>query len=516
MRSNNVKSGRPIFFGAISICVLFLIFGILWPQQLDQSLTSLTLVISEYFSWYYVLIANFFVGFCLFLAFSKYGKIKLGKNDDKPEFSTFSWISMLIAAGIAVGLFFFGVAEPVTHYLFSPVAESGTEEAAKMGVVFGIFHWGIHGWAIYIIAGLTIGFFCYRKGLPPRMSSTFYHLLGKKVNGPIGNAIDILTILALVFGITTSLGLGAIQLTSGLNALWDIPNTVMVQVLTVLGLTVIFIISTSTGVKRGMKTLSTTGSFLALSFIVFLIAVGPTTPIFNTFVSSIGNYTSNFVSLSLRMEPFREYGEWMGSWTLFYWAWYVAWTPFVGIFVARISKGRTLKEIVLGAVFVPVVVVAIWFSLFGGAALHFIHNLGETSLATLIETDMTSALFAFYEHMPFSYLIGIATIILILIYYITSADAATLTTAIFTQGTMAPSTRGTVIWGIIIGAFIALLVTVGGVNALQAATIAISVPFSVVLLLSCFYTLKGLKEDYAQTFENKVEQVSLDEKKLGS
>jgi glycine betaine transporter len=484
-----------VFNVSLALSLVFIAFGIFSPERLGEIAGLLLEGIAEYMGWYYLVAVFFFLVVCVYAAFSKYGSIRLGKDSDRPKYSTASWIAMLYSAGIAISILFWGVAEPVYTYISPPFGEGSTAEAADTAMKYSFFHWGFHLWGTYAVVALILAYFQYRKNKPALLSATLYPILGERVNGPIGKAIDILTILASVFGVTTSLGLGTMQINGGLNSLWGVPNTTSVQVGIVLVLTVLFLLSAWSGLDKGIKHLSNLNIILALTIMTMLFVLGPTAQILKTFIGTTGQYLDDFLYLSFRLESFRD-NSWISGWTIFYWGWLIAWAPFVGLFIARISQGRTIKEFIIGALVVPSVGTLFWFSVFGGSAIHFIQNLGHTALADAVTSDIAAALFSFYQYFPLSSLISVMTVILLFTFFITSADSATFVLGMFSeQGSLNPSNKTKVIWGLIMSTVAIVLLVSGGLKPLQSVSVAVALPFSIVIVLMCFSFLKSLKEE---------------------
>lgn len=492
---------------SLTLCLIFVLFGIFNPAKLGEFSGNFLVFANDYFGWFYVTTATFFVGFCLFAAFSKFGKIRLGKDSDRPEFSTASWIAMLFSAGLAISLFFWGVAEPVMHYMTPPVGEGQTPEAAKNAITMSFFHWGLHSWGIYAIVGLIIAYFHHRKNYPPLVNYAFYPLLGERVNGPIGKLINILTIFAILSGLTTSLGLGAKQLGAGLDYVWGIPSSNLTQIMMIAILTVLFITSACLGLDRGIKRLSNVNIIIALAIMIFVFVIGPTQQILQIFVASTGDYFQNIIGMSLRMEPFLpEANAWLSGWTVFYWGWAVSFATFVGLFVARISKGRTIKEFIIGAMLVPTFATMIWYAVFGGSALHFIQNLGDVELANRVMEDVTTAFFYFLQNFPLSSVLIVATIVSLIIFFVTSADSTVFVLGMMSEENSDPSTKTKVAWGLVIAALAIALLLTGGLSPLQSVSVAAGLPFTVILLFMCYSFYKSLQAEFKhQTVEEETE-----------
>jgi glycine betaine transporter len=400
---------------------------------------------------------------------------------------------MLFSAGMGIGLVFWGVAEPVSHYVEPPPGVIGlTPEAARMAVRYSFFHWGLHAWAIYTVIALSIAYFTYRKGLSGLISSTFHPLLGERVNGPIGRAIDTLAIIATVFGVATSLGLGTLQINGGLAHLTGLSVSVGVQLLIIGVVTVLYMLSALTGLDRGIKILSNVNLLVAGVLLLFTIGFGPTSFILDVFTTTLGGYAQNLVAMSLRLTPFTA-GTWIENWTLFYWAWWIAW--FVGTFIARISRGRTIREFVLGVLLVPSLVSFLWFSTFGGTAL-FQEIFAGLPVAAAVEADVTSALFVVLQQMPLGTLLAILATLLIVTFFVTSADSATFVLGMLSsEGRLTPSNRVKLTWGALQSSIAAVLLLSGGLEGLQTAAIVAAAPFAVIMVLMCVSILRALQEE---------------------
>jgi len=494
MKTKNLHF-NSIFFISILLTCIFIIWGIFFTENMNKITSALFEGTVENLGWIYIVGAFFFVLFSFYLMFSKYGKIRLGKETDRPEFSTGSWLAMLFSAGTGIGIVYYGVAEPVLHYTSPPVGGGNNTAAAEKAMEYSFFHWGLQPWGIYAVIGLAFAFFQFKKGLPASVSSAFYPILKEKIYGPIGKGIDILAIIATVFGIATSLGLGTMQITAGLNHLFKIPDTLSVQ-LTVIGIaTILYMVSLSTGIGRGIKILSNTSLLLSIIMMSIIIVVGPTTSIFNTLINSTGGYISNWINMSLGLEPFGDQ-SWLHGWTLFYWAWWIAWAPFVGLFIARISRGRRISEFIFGVLIVPTLGTFLWFSVFGGSALYFIHNLGNTELATAVTSNLSLSIFNFFEHLPFPLLLSILGFSVIAVYYITVADTATYVLGMLSEkGRLTPSTSVKITWGVIQALVATVLLIAGGLEVLQQFSIVVAFPFAIIMFLMCWSLFIELRKE---------------------
>ncbi len=492
---------KEIFWVSIVLAAVFVFLTILLPEQASAAFNAAMGFLTAYFGWAYLLSVVLFLVFCLALALSKFGRIKLGKVDEKPEYSTIAWFSMLFSAGMGIGLVFWGIAEPIFHFGGPPVGEAGTALAAEQAMRITFFHWGLHAWAIYIVVGMALAYFCYRKGKPFLISSTFAPILGDNgTRGGVGKAIDILAVIATVFGVATSLGLGAMQITTGLYLMYGIPDVILTTMLVIVVFTVLFTISVVTGINKGIKYLSYTNMTLSVIFLLFFLFFGPTRFLLNLFVTTIGGYIQNLIPMSLFADPFGIVAahtgwDWLGGWTIFYWAWWIAWAPFVGSFIARISRGRTVRELVVGALIAPVFMSFIWLTVSGGSAI-YIDLFGPGGITEAVFADVASAFFVTLGHFPVPALFSFLATLMIATYFITSADSATLVSAMLTSGgEVNPDIKLRIVWGIIKGATAAVLLYVGGLQALQTASIVAAFPFMIIMLFMMYSLYKAFAQE---------------------
>ncbi|NAP01390.1 BCCT family transporter, partial [Halomonas sp. MG34] len=429
------------------MCIAGVIWGSVSAGKLESLTSSVTTFISVNFGWYYVLIVLLMVIFCVYLIFSKYGKVKLGKEKDKPEFSLPSWFAMLFSAGMGMGLVFWTTAEPISHaFLTTPGAEPGTEQAIKDGLKYSFFHWGVHAWAVYGIVALVLAYFKFHRDSPGLISATLVPLFGEKaMEGIAGKLIDTLAVVATVIGVAATLGFGSGQITGGLSFLFGTPNTFSVQIIVLIVATILFIVSAWSGIGRGIKYLSNINMGLAFVLLLILFIVGPTLYILNMFTNTLGNYISDFFDMSLRLAPLdNDNRGWINAWTIFYWAWWVSWAPFVGIFIARISKGRTVKEFMLGVLLVPALVCFIFFAVFGVSAL----NLEQNGIAEISALSLETSTFGVLAEYPLGTLMSIITLFVVAIFFITSADSATFVLGMLsTNGLLNPANSVKIMWG---------------------------------------------------------------------
>lgn len=489
---------NTVFITSLCISGVFILFGIFFNDLLVDLTGAFFKFTIDYFGWFYLMATLVFLFYPIYLLFSKFGNMRLGKDTDRPEYSTVSWFSMLFSAGMGIGIVFWGVAEPVVHYTSPPFGQGYTEESANTAMMYTFFHWGLHPWAIYTFLGLSFAFFRYRKNLPGLISSIFYPILGERIHGPIGKTIDVFAIIATIFGIATSLGLGALQISSGVNYLFDIPNNITNQTIIIIFLTLLFTGSAFVGIDRGMKVLSNINILLAISLMLLVIILGPTAQIFKVFSNTLGSYLNQFLYTSLKISPFGD-SSWTSNWTLFYWAWWIAWGPFVGSFIAKVSKGRTIKEFVLGVLIIPPLGTFAWFSTFGGASLHLVHDLGNKALTNAVNNDVSLALFVFLENYPAGFVLSLVSLLLIITFFISSADSATLVLAIFSsEGKLNPSRAIKVTWGISLALISIVLLLSGNLDTLQSVSIAAAFPLTILMIIMCYTLHKAIREENTQ------------------
>lgn len=490
----------PVFYISVALSIVFVLWGVLFTENLSGVFSAVLDYVIATFGWVYLLAVTGFLVFVVYLAFSRYGRIKLGKEDDEPEFTTVGWLSMLFAAGVGLSFLFWGVAEPASHFGTPPygMVKAGTTEAAELSLQYTFFHWGLHPWAVYAVVAMALAYFNFRKDGGNLISAAFRPLIGDRVDGPIGKAIDILAIFAVLFGVATALGIGALQLNGGLNYVFGIPNASTVQVIIIAVLTVAFMISAATGISKGILYLSLLNMGIAVALLVFVLLAGPTVFLLNTFTQSLGQYFGNFAQMSFRSSAF-DNSKWAENWTLFYWAWWISWAPFVGTFIARISRGRTIREFVFGVLFAPTLFSFLWFTVFGGSAIYLDLNRGG-NIAETAANNLPQSLFDTLTAFPLGNVTSILALVLVSIFFITSADSATFVLgSMSADGAVNPAAPVKLIWGVVIASFAAILLLAGGLNALQTATITAAVPFAVVMICMCFSLYKSLSEEVRET-----------------
>ncbi|MFP7230888.1 glycine betaine uptake BCCT transporter [Bacillus subtilis] len=492
-----MKKVTSVFWISLFISVIFVMWGAFAPQNLDHVSSSIQSFLTDKFGWLYILSVAIFLIYSIYLIFSQYGKMKLGQQGDQPEYSRLSWFAMLFSAGMGIGVIFWGAAEPLIHFASPPQAEPETKEAAVKALRYSVFHWGLQTWGIYTIIALSIAYFKFRRGVPGLISATFQPLIGNKVNGVIGKLIDIIAVFATIFGVATSLGLGAAQIGGGLAFISDIENTMTTKFIIIIIVTVLFTASAWSGIGRGIKYLSNVNIILAVALLLLTIVIGPTRYIFETFFSTTLSYLKHLPEDSFASAPNSpEYRQWIKDWTVFYWAWFIAWSPFVGTFIARISKGRTIREFVVGVLFIPTLFCIVWFAVFGGGSLYQELQGINTSLTDLAQEE---ALFGMFSSLPFGTVAIILAVFLISTFFITSADSATFVLGMqSTNGSLNPPNTVKLIWGIIQAATASVLLASGGLGALQTASVVSAFPFIFILLLMIVSLNKALREDYHQ------------------
>jgi choline/glycine/proline betaine transport protein len=497
---------------SMAVVIIFLLAGAFLTEASALFFDTISNWILAYLKWYYIGIVASILFFCIWLACSPHGNLRLGDDDSRPEYSNFAWFSMLFSAGMGIGLVFWSIAEPITHFQSNPFVEQGlTPEAAQVAMRLTFFHWGLHPWAIYVVVGLSLSYFSYRKKLPLTIRSALYPLIGNKIYGPIGHTVDILAVFGTIFGVATSLGLGVTQMNTGLNTMFGMDISLGNQILLIGIISSIATLSVVSGVGRGVRILSEVNMWLTVGMLVFLLCFGPTRFLLGSLVQNIGDYLSNLLPLSTWTNSY-TYSPWQSTWTAFYWGWWMAWAPFVGMFIARVSKGRTIREFIIGVLLVPTFLGFIWLTLFGSTALylelfHHITNesgelvsaVGQAGLLDAVNADVTSALYVTLDTLNagiFGTIAAFTATLLIATYFITSSDSGTLViTTILSMGDENPPLGHRVLWGLGEGAVAAILLTVGGLHAMQTAAIIAALPFSLVMIIMMWGLVKALHQE---------------------
>nr|WP_216660670.1 BCCT family transporter [Sphingobacterium prati] len=480
----------PSLVFIIGVCLL----SVFLPTLTARILDTVKEFIFVNLNWVYVWGVTLFVIFLVYLMFSKFGNIKLGSNDSKPEYSFFSWISMLFAAGMGIGLMYFSVAEPMQHYSTDVFSANHYINRAKNAQLYTFFHWGIHAWAIYGVVGLALSYFAYRYRLPLSLRSCFYPLLKNKINGKMGNAIDVFALCSTFFGITTTLGFGVVQVNAGLQTLGIVPESSFTYQIIIVGiLTLLSIISATSGVDKGVKLLSSINIITVVVLLLFVLFLGPTVYLIGSFTEGVGNYINNFFSLTFDTHVYDEATlPWFYNWTILYWAWWISWSPYVGLFIAKISKGRTIREFVAAVLVIPTLFNFIWMSVFGNSAIWFDVNIAKGALSALADNP-DALMFEFMEYMPFSELVSYLVILIIVIFFVTSADSGIFVmNSIATKNAAKSPKWQMVFWGALLAILALMLLNTGGLQALQTMTLITALPFSVIMILFCVSLVKAL------------------------
>ncbi len=498
---------RPVFFSSLLITLVTVIYSVLQPEGSAELFQSMQSWITGNVSWLYVLGVASFLIFIFSIMVSRLGDIKLGPDHSEPDYSNKSWFAMLFSAGMGIGLMFFGVAEPVMHYLAPPVGTPESINAAEQALRITFFHWGLHAWGIYTVVALSLSYFSYRHNLPLLPRSALYPLIGEKIYGPIGHAVDTFAVIGTLFGVATSLGFGVQQLNAGLHFLFGLEQSTIAQVVLIVIVTGLATISVVLGLDAGIKRLSNINMLLAVALLVIVLLMGPTQMLLQTLVQNTGTYMSELVSSTFNMYAYEKKEAWLGGWTLFYWGWFIAWSPFVGTFIARVSRGRTIREFIVGVLFIPTGFTFLWMTIFGNTALHEIAGASNDILSSAVGDNVAVAIFVFYQQLPvveimsmqlpLAGLLAGLSLILIATFFITSADSGALVIDTITAGgeTNTPAWQR-IFWTSMIGIVALVLLYAGGLSSLQTLVIASAFPFLFVIILFCFSLFKALRHDY--------------------
>lgn len=505
-----IKTNGPVTLSSLIVIALLLVATLIVGDPIGDWFAKVQTIVSNRVGWFFILLVNILLAFAVYLFSGRYRHVRIGGDDCKPEFSTVSWLAMLFSAGMGIGLLFYGVAEPVMHFSSNPMlgdAES-VAEAAKSAISISFLHWGIHAWSIYGIVGVTMAYLTYNLKLPLAMRSVFHPLIGDKIHGPIGDTVDSVSVMATIFAMATSLGIGAQQINSGLMYLFDVPNNAYIQIGVIVFITILATLSLVLGLDKGVRLLSVWNMRLALFILLFMLIVGPTVFLLNGFVESLGHYITNFFELSFWTNAFVVGDEldngWRNSWNVFFWAWWIAWSPFVGIFIARISKGRTIQQFLLGVLSIPTLFTCLWFSVFGGSALYQ-ELLGDHSISEAVSGNTSTAIFHLFKSFPLTNALSVLTILLIGSFFITSSDSGSYVVDILTSGGRHNSSKGQkVFWASMEGIVAATLLLSGGLVALQTAMVLTGLPFAIVILIMCFSLLKSLRTHHGTASSKSV------------
>jgi choline/glycine/proline betaine transport protein len=488
----------PVFIGASAITIAFALLGVLGPQRAESIFKVMQAWIIDRFGWFYLLSVAVFFIVVLILALSRFGSLKLGPDDAEPDFPYLSWVAMLFAAGMGIGLMFFAVGEPMTHFVKPPDDLPRSIDASRHAMMITFFHWGFHAWAIYTVVGLSLAYFGFRYNLPLTIRSGLYPLLKERINGPWGHAVDIFAVCGTIFGIATSLGLGVLQINAGLNYIAGVPVGPIVQIVLVVVITCAAAASVISGVTKGIRRLSEFNLILAIALMAFVFAVGPSELLLRSFVQNVGFYLDGLVLRTFNIYAY-EPKPWIGSWTLFYWAWWISWSPFVGMFIARVSRGRTVREFVIAVLFIPAGFTFLWMTIFGNTAMYIDTTIANGALGDAVVSDVTAGLFRFFEYLPLPTVTSAVAVLLVAVFFVTSSDSGALVVdTIAAGGELETSALQRLYWCVLIGAVAAALLLAGGLSALQTVTIASALPFTVIMLVLCWGLFRGLSADLAR------------------
>ncbi len=496
------RVNRPVFIASALLIVGFIIFGSLFGELAGEVFNQLQSFITHRFRWLFIILMNVTVVFSLYIALSRYGDIRLGHQTEHPEYSLLSWFGMLFSAGIGIGLLYWGTAEPLYHFMSPPMGQAETVEAAKQAMSISFLHWGIHAWALYCVVALSLAYFHYRRGLPLSIRSVLYPLIGQKIYGKWGHVVDTLAVFGTMFGVVTSLGLGAMQINAGFSNVFGIPNNVPVQLCLIAIITAMATLSVMMGLDKGIKRLSDINIVLTVLLLGFMLLFGPTQFIIDSFIENIGNYVSQLIPLGFWSEAYSN-TDWQANWTIFYWAWWVSWSPFVGIFVARISRGRTIREFIFGVLFIPMLLLFFWFTTFGGSAVHM-ELMGNYGLIEAVKADYGSAIFKLIEYYPLTKPLTLVIVVMIMLWFVTSSDSASLVVDMLTAGgdTNPPKIQR-LFWALSQGVIAAVLLVAGGLSALQAVAIIAGFPFAIVVFVMMYCLWRGLTRDRLTLYRNQ-------------
>ncbi|TCB49337.1 BCCT family transporter [Acinetobacter sp. ANC 4779] len=483
-----------VFLSTVAIISIFLVVVILAPNSFELITQHLNQWVTDSFSWFYVLSVAIFLILLIYIALSDMGKIKLGPDHSQPSYSNTSWFAMLFTAGMGIGLMFFGVAEPVMHYVSPPQGAGETIQAAQQSMRVTFFHWGFHAWAIYTVVGLALAYFAYRHNLPLKIRSALYPMIGQKIYGPIGDTVDTFATIGTVFGVATTLGFGVTQINSGLNYLFGIPQAASTQVILIVIVSVMASMSVFLGLDKGIKRLSELNLILALILLLFVFFASSSIYLLQTTIQNAGQYVSNLFAMTFNLYAYQPNG-WIGGWTIMYWAWWISWSPFVGMFIARVSKGRTIREFIVGVLLIPTGFTLIWMGFMGNAALYSILHEANHSLVLAVQRDSSVALFEFLHSLPFSSVMSLLATVLVVLFFVTSADSGALVTDYLTAKSENSPLWQRLFWTVLMAVLAIVLLLVGGLGALQSATMMSALPFTFIMLFICWGLLKALRLD---------------------
>lgn len=499
-----IKANGPVFLSSLAVIIVLVAVTLIVGKPMEKWFQDTQTFVATRVGWFFILLLNSLLIFAILLGFGKFKNIRLGGKDAKPEFKRGAWLAMLFSAGMGIGLIFFGVAEPIFHFNTNPYLGEAVSsaDAAKSAMGITFLHWGFHAWALYAIVALALAFFTFNRKLPLTIRSIFYPMFGEKIYGPIGDIIDIFSVIATIFGLAASLGFGAQQVNAGLSYLFGFANSSIYQVIIIVVITFFATVSLILGIDKGIRTLSEWNMRLALFLMIFLLIVGPSLFIVKSFVQNVGHYAYEFFELSFWTNSYKGIegagNNWQNEWTLSYWAWWISWSPFVGIFIARISKGRTIREFILGVMLVPTILTFLWFSVFGGSALYQ-ELTGNHSITEAVNANIATAVYYLLEQYPLTSFASIVTVLLVMSFFVTSSDSGSFVVDTLTSGGRHDAPKGQkIFWASMEGLTAAILLIGGGLTALQTATILSGLPFAVIIILMCFSFYKSLSEYYRE------------------
>ncbi|CAH0535770.1 Glycine betaine transporter [Vibrio stylophorae] len=488
---------KPVFFSSILLIVAIMAVALIAPDFTQQFFDDVQHWLVAKASWLYILTVAIILVFAVTVMISRLGDIKLGPDHATPDYSNTSWFAMLFSAGMGIGLMFYGVAEPVMHFLSPPVGEGGTTTAAKDAMRITFFHWGLHAWAIYAIVALALAYFSYRHKLPLLPRSALYPLIGDRIYGPLGHAVDTFAVIGTLFGVATSMGVGVAQVSAGLNYVFQTPDTLPMQIGLIVFITFLATLSLVMGLDAGIKRISNLNMILAVALALFVLFMGPTVLILQTFVQNTGSYLSELVSTTFNLYAYDPKEKWIGGWTLLYWGWWISWSPFVGMFIARVSRGRTIREFIVGVLFIPAGFTFFWMTVFGNTAIHEIMSGLSPNLGDVVNNNVAVALFVFLEQLPLSGVMSVLALALVVTFFVSSSDSGSFVIDTLTSGgDKASPTWQRVFWASLEGVIAAVLLSAGGLNALQTMTIASAFPFMLIILAFCYCLFSALRNDY--------------------
>lgn len=495
----------PVFIPSAIVILLFVTVAIVFGEPLNKTFLTIRNEIYDNIGWLFIVTVNILLVAAVLIATSKLGKIKIGGQNAKPDFSNFAWYSMLFSAGMGIGLIFYGVAEPIQHFATPPIPVNGEVAAAKQAFAFTFLHYGLHPWAVYGMISLAFAFFTFNKNLPLTVRSLFAPLIGKKIHGPIGHLVDTLAVIACLFGLATTLGFGAQQVGSGLNFLFGIKNNLTTQIIFIAITTSLATASIVSGLDKGVKMLSILNIRIAIIFMLLMLVIGPTVFLLDSLIENIGIYFQNLLQLGTYTEVYAE-TKWQNNWTIFYWAWWIAWSPFVGIFIARVSKGRTVREFLSGVVILPTVFSFLWFTIFGSSAIHLeLNNIANVSDA--VKADISTALFEMLKNYPLTILLSVVGILLVVSFFVTSSDSGSLVVDFITTGGKLDAPVGTrIFWATVEGLLAIALLVGGGLSTLQTAVMIAALPFAIILIIMTYSLIIGLRRERVKKLRQRVKR----------